>query len=452
MQLKTAEMLNSETDTTDYKSKHEQMLETVNTILNNSRRLGITHLATEDERFDGSHIHINGSELLNFGSCSYLGLELDQRLKDAGKDAIDRYGLQFSSSRAYVSIGLYTELEGLLEQMFEQPVILAPTVTLGHIANIPVLVGDHDAVIMDIQAHASIQTAADLLKARKVHMEVIRHNRLDILEEKIKQLSSSHKKIWFMADGVYSMYGDFLPVSELLDLMRRYPQLHAYVDDAHGMSWTGPRGTGYVMSQLNGNFPDRLFLVCGLAKSFGTAGGVLIYPNPDIRQLVRNCGKPMIFSGPIQPPVLGASVASAKIHLSEEIYQLQNRLKNKIGFFNSKAEEYGLPLVAPSGSPIKFIGVGKPETGYIMVKMLIKLGFYVNLSVFPSVPYKNTGVRITLTNHLTEENIDSLLHTIARQLPEALNLSNSSMENIHKAFRFKAPAAKVTQTIETVAA
>ena len=422
------------------------MLESVNAILNNSRRLGVTHLVTEDERFDGSHIHINGNELVNFGSCSYLGLELDQRLKDAGKEAIDKYGMQFSSSRAYVSVGLYNELEVLFEKMFGQPTILAPTVTLGHLANIPVLVGDDDAVVMDVQAHSSVQMAVDLLKVRRVHAEIIRHNRLDILEEKIKELSSLHKKIWYMADGVYSMYGDFLPVTELLELMNKYPQLHVYVDDAHGMSWTGPNGTGYVMSQLNGEFPDRLFLVCGLAKSFGTAGGLLIFPNHDIRQLVRNCGKPMIFSGPIQPPVLGASVASAKIHLSEEIYDLQNALKRKISFFNRKAAEYELPLIAPSGSPIKFIGVGKPETGYMMVKMLIKLGFYVNLSVFPSVPYKNTGVRITITNHLTEENIDNMLLTFARQLPEALQLSNSSMENIYKAFKLKTPLKETLQT------
>jgi 7-keto-8-aminopelargonate synthetase-like enzyme len=443
-------MINTATDINGYKSRHEQMLESVNTILNNSRRLGVTHLVTEDERFDGRHIHINGQELLNFGSCSYLGLELDRRLKDAGKDAIDRFGMQFSSSRAYVSVGLYDELENLFEEMFGQPVILASTVTLGHIANIPVLVGDDDAVIMDVQAHASVQTAVDLLKVRKVYTEIIRHNRLDILEDKIKELASSYKKIWFMADGVYSMYGDFLPVTELLELMNKYPQLHAYVDDAHGMSWTGPKGTGYVMSQMNGNFHPRLFLVCGLAKSFGTAGGLLIYPDKDVRQLVRNCGKTMIFSGPIQPPVLGASVASARIHMSEEIYELQNKLKKKIGFFNSRVSDYGLPLIAPSGSPIKFIGVGQPETGYMMVKMLIKLGFYVNLSVFPSVPYKNTGVRITLTNHLTEENIDGLLHTFARQLPEALRLSNSSMESIQKAFKPKARVVK--ENIQTVAA
>ena len=432
---------------TESKSKHEQTLETVNKILNNSRRLGITHLHTQDEEFDGRHIHVNGDELINFGSCSYLGLELDQRLKDAGKEAIDKYGIQFSSSRAYVSIGLYDELENLLQQIFCQPVILASTVTLGHIANIPVLVGDNDAVIIDMQAHASVQTACDLLKVRKVYTEVIRHNRLDILEEKIQELSASYKKIWFMADGVYSMYGDFREVKQLVALMNKYEQLHVYVDDAHGMSWTGPRGSGYVMSQLGGKFPEKLFLVCGLAKSFGAAGGVLVYPNEEIRQLVRNCGRTLIFSGPIQPAVLGGAIASARIHLTDEIYEHQNNLKKKISFFNRRAADYELPLIAASGSPIKFIGVGKPETGYTMVRMLINIGFYVNLSVFPSVPYKNTGIRITLTNHLSEENIDRLLYTMARQLPEALSINDSSMSDIYRAFKLSIPEPGKLETV-----
>jgi len=433
----------------EFKSKHEQNLETVNKIFINSKALGVTHLLTEDENFDGQHIQINGKELINFGSCSYLGLELDQRLKDAGKEAIDKYGMQFSSSRAYVSIGLYGELEELFEEMFGQPVILAPTVTLGHLANIPVLVGDRDAVIVDTQAHASVQQAVDMLKLRKITVEVIRHNRMDMLEEKIKELSATHRKIWFMCDGVYSMYGDLLPVEELVALMNKYEQLHVYADDAHGMSWTGPNGTGYVMNQLNGNYPDKLFLVCGLAKSFGTAGGLLIFPDRDIQQLVRNCGRTLIFSGPMQPAVLGASVASAHIHKSDEIYELQNKLKRKINFFIRKAQEYELPIIEPCVSPINFIGVGKPETGYWMVRTLIKLGLYINLSVFPSVPYKNTGLRITLTNHLTEENIDKLLFTIARELPNALRMSDSSMENIYKAFKLKQP---LTEEREMVAA
>ena len=432
-----------------FKSKHEQTLETVNKIFINSKALGVTHLVTEDEEFDGQHIEVNGRKLLNFGSCSYLGLELDQRLKDGGKEAIDRYGTQFSSSRAYVSIGLYREVEEMLEAMFGQPVILAPTVTLGHLANIPVLVGDRDAVIVDTQAHASVQQAIDMLKLRKVHVEIIRHNRMDVLEEKINELSPLHEKIWFMADGVYSMYGDLLPVEKLITLMNKHEQLHAYIDDAHGMSWTGPNGTGYVMSRLSGSFHKKLFLVCGLAKSFGTAGGVLVFPNRDIHQLVRNCGRTLIFSGPIQPAVLGASAASARIHLSDEVYDLQNALKKKINFFRRRAADLDLPLIEPCNTPIKFIGMGKPETGYLMVRTLIKLGFYANISVFPSVPFKNTGLRITLTNHLNENNIDELLRTIARQLPDVLSESDSNMENIYKAFKLKTP---VKEDLEMVAA
>src|SRR5258708_18381716 len=108
-----------------------------------------------------------------------------------------------------MSVTLYAEIEELLSQMFGQPVILAATTTLGHLSNIPVLIGDNDAVILDAQAHECIQTAVQLLKVRNVTVEVIRHNRLDMLQERIKALSKTHKKILFMTDGVYSMFGDF---------------------------------------------------------------------------------------------------------------------------------------------------------------------------------------------------------------------------------------------------
>jgi 7-keto-8-aminopelargonate synthetase-like enzyme len=130
------------------KSKHQQMIEIIDQMLTSSSRLGITHLTTEDEHLDGRHLSINGSDLLNFGSCSYLGLELDKRLINGAIDAVKRYGTQFSSSRAYVSVTLYNEIEELLSKIFNKPVTLASTASLGHMSNIPVLVGEHDAVCM----------------------------------------------------------------------------------------------------------------------------------------------------------------------------------------------------------------------------------------------------------------------------------------------------------------
>ena len=63
-----------------------------------------------------------------------------------------------------------------------------------------------------------------------------------MLESRIKALRNDYKKIWYMADGVYSMQGDFAPIKELYKLADQYEQLHLYIDDIHGMSWAGPNG------------------------------------------------------------------------------------------------------------------------------------------------------------------------------------------------------------------
>lgn len=415
------------------KTRHEQILDTIDEVTNISASLGIAQLKVENEEINGRTITIKGREVVNFGSCSYLGLEKNPEIVEGVVDAVRKYGSQFSSSRAYASVTLYTEAEALLEEMFERPILLAPTVTLGHLSNIPVLVGDRDAVILDLQVHACVQTAAQLVKARGVHVELIRHNRVDILEERINELKDKYEKIWYMADGVYSMYGDFLPINELYRLLDSYPQFNLYVDDAHGTGWIGNNGVGYVLSQKP--FHERLFLVAGLAKSFAACGGVLVFPNERAKNKVRNCGGTFIFSGPIQPPMLGAIVASAKLHLSNNIKYYQNELQKRVDYFVETCKSFNLPLIGESNSPIFFIGVGKPGVGYNMVTRIMNKGFYINLSVFPSVPYKNTGLRIPLTVNHTFEDIYDLLSIIAEQLPFALKDNDSSIEEIKKAFK-----------------
>ena len=415
------------------KTRHEQVLDTIDEVTKISSNLGIAQLELEDQQINGRTIHVNGKEVVNFGSCSYLGLEKHPAIIQGVVDAVTRYGSQFSSSRAYASVTLYPEAESLLEQIFERPVLLAPTVTLGHLSNIPVLVGDRDAVILDLQVHSCVQTAAQLVKARGVHVEVIRHNRMDILEERINELKSKYEKVWYMADGVYSMYGDFLPINELYNLLDTYEQFNLYVDDAHGTGWAGKKGVGYVLSQKPQH--ERLYLVAGLAKSFAACGGVLVFPDERTKNRVRNCGGTFIFSGPIQPPMLGAIVASAKLHLSDEIKIHQAELQKRVDYFVETCKSLNLPLIGESNSPIFFIGVGKPGVGYNMVTRIMNKGFYINLSVFPSVPYKNTGLRIPLTTNHTFEDIFNLLSIIADQLPNALADNNSSMEDIRKAFK-----------------
>ncbi|GAO45248.1 aminotransferase class I/II-fold pyridoxal phosphate-dependent enzyme [Flavihumibacter petaseus] len=418
-------------------SKHHSFTDTVDQLVSFGVRKGILHLYTEDEVFENNAIRLKDRQVLNFGSCSYLGLEFDDRLREGAKQAIDRYGTQFSESRAYVSIRLYKELEHLLDTVFEAHCVITPTTTLGHIANVPIMVSDGDAVIMDHQLHNCVQTAVQLVKARGVYTEVIRHNRIDLLEQRILELRSKYRKIWYMADGIYSMYGDACPIDAIYDLMDRYECFHFYADDAHGMSIHGRNGKGFVLNMRH--MHPKMVLATSLNKAFAAGGGVLVFPEKEAARKLRTCGGPLLSSGPMQPSGLGAAVAAAKIHLTPEIYQMQATLQDKLHFTRCMLEKYQLPVFSVAGAAVFFVGLSAPKLGYNMVERMLKQGYYVNLAIFPTVSLKNTGLRFTITRLHSYPQIEAMIATMAKELAGAMQEEGVSMEEIYKAFKSAVP-------------
>jgi 7-keto-8-aminopelargonate synthetase-like enzyme/predicted N-acyltransferase len=415
------------------KATSNTIINTVNDIMTACQQKGITHLFTEDEVYNGRTITIKGNELINFGSCSYLGLDVDERLKESAIQAIRQYGVQFSSSRSYVACTLYTEWEKLLRSMFNAPLVLTTSVSLGHHAVIPVVVEVDDAIIMDQQVHASVQDAVLKMRSKGVAVSVIRHNRLDELEARIVELIARHDKVWYMLDGVYSMYGDYAPMKELVQLLDKYKQLHLYIDDAHGMSIEGLHGTGVVLSQVA--LHKKMVLATSLNKAFAAGGGAFIFADEALCQKVRFCGGALIFSGPHQIPVIGAGIASAKIHLSDEIYQLQKSLKEKLHQCHQLLEHYRLPLLSNMDSPISFIGLGLNRVGFNMVRRLMDDGLLVNIGIFPAVPETCTGLRFTITNHHTFSDIEKLAERIAYHFPKALYDEGRTIADVYRAFK-----------------
>jgi 7-keto-8-aminopelargonate synthetase-like enzyme len=409
-----------------------EFTEVICKIINRNRELGILHLATEDETLDGRTVTVKGRKLVYYGNCSYLGLETDERIKNASIEAIKRYGTQFSCSRSFLQMGLYQEAEELLGQIFNKPVLLAPTTSLAHISTIPVLLSERDAVLVDKQAHNSIRNALQMVKADGAYVETLPHNRMDVLETRIQILRQQYDKVWYFTDGVYSMYGDIPPFNDLKQLLNKYDQFHCYVDDAHGMSWTGKHGRGLVLGSM-GSHP-RLMLVTSLAKGFGNCGGVLVFNTEEEKRLINNCGSSFIFSGPLQPAVLGAIVETAKIHLTKEIDQLQNDLFEKMLFFVQYAKQLNLPLVSTALTPIFYVGLGKTEVGFKMTKFLAEQGVMCNLAQFPAVSVNNAGLRITLTNHHTLQDIRHLLDSIDAKLATYLEEEGLSYEDVYNTF------------------
>lgn len=416
------------------KVKANNFLDTVNEVFTDAKQAGVLHLYAEGNDFSGRTIQIKNRNLFHFGTTSYLGLEQDFRLKEAAIDAIIKYGTQFPLSKTYISHPLYKTLEEQIEKMYNHPIIITKNSTLGHLGVIPSVVDDQDAIILDHQVHWSVQSAAKMLKSRSVTIEMIRHNNLQMLEDKIKALSTKHKKIWYMVDGIYSMYGDYAPIKELQQLCNKYPQLFLYCDDVHGMSWIGKNGTGYVLSQLD-ELPDNILIFGTLSKTFGASGAILACSDVKLHQKIKTFGGPLTFSAQLEPASVGAAIASSNIHLSPEIYTFQSELKERIDFFNLLLSKTDLPLIDTNDSPVFYIGTGMPKTGYNFVNRLMKEGFFVNLGIFPAVPVKNTGVRITISRHNQKEEIKNLVAAMVYHFPKALEDTHTSKKRVFSAFK-----------------
>lgn len=371
------------------------------------RSSGMSNRVIEDQVFHGDSIILDGQKLLNFGLCSYLSLGDDPRLKEAAKDAVDRYGTSYSSSITYTSVPLYEELRELMCQIFDAEVVVTATTSLGHLAALPVLICGDDLVLVEAQTHNSVVTATQGLLARNIPMVSIPHNDMDALERVIADDGRSAHRIWYLTDGVFSMHGDTSPAEEIGEILERHPRLHVYCDDAHGFGWAGLHGRGHFLERLD--WHERLVVVVGLAKGFGSMGGIIATRNPEFADIIQLCGPALMFGGPIPPPSLGAAVAASEILLSDEIDELQAGVMERIRLVNRVSEEIGLPLVSKEETPIWFHDVGDMEDMLKLLTAMKERGFFLNGSAFPAVPHGHAGIRFTITLDNSPKQIEEML-------------------------------------------
>ncbi len=377
---------------------------------------GLVHLIAEDARFDGRIVTVGGRGLVNFGSCSYLGLEMDVRLKAAACDAVMRYGTQFSSSRAYVAAPLYRHCEQRLSEITGgYPVVLAQTTSLAHLSALPVLIDDDDAVLYDLHVHSSVHAVLPTLRQRGIVCNSVGHAGLGHLERRARALAARHRRVFYLCDGVYSMHGSILDVDALRGVLDRVPALSAYVDDAHGVGWSGRFGSGTVLGGGKG-LHERMIVVLGLSKAFAACGGALVFPNAELAEQVLHCGSTLIFSGPLQPAQLGACAASAQLLLSPELPPLQERLRERIAEFDDYAAREGVDVLSRDVTPIRVVPVGDEDRTMRLAARLIADGHFVNVAVFPAVPAGRGAIRIMLTNHHTLPDVRAVVQAIARGL------------------------------------
>lgn len=361
-------------------------------------------------------IEVAGRKVVNFGSDSFLGLDQDPRVQDALRRGIRRWGSHNGASRAFSSVRANIEAEDKLAAWLgTETTLIYPSVTLANLGAIPGLVGRQDILIVDEQAHNSIQEGAKIAKANGTRVFFFSHCNPQALE-KVLDEAGGYRCAVVAIDGVYSMSGELPPLAELnrVCLQRRAV---LYVDDAHGTGVMGRQGRGTVLDAL-GNY-DNTLVVGSLSKGFSCMGG-FIGCTREFKLLLKMRSNTYIFGGPVAPCYLDAICVVCDILNSPEYELLSVRLQRNIQQLSSGLAEMGL-VVLGGRTPILSVLVGDEEDTLNAGNFLFEQGYYVQSVTFPAVPYHAGVLRIQINaNHLSES-IAGLLDAI-RQMKAKVRL------------------------------
>ncbi|MFI1916659.1 aminotransferase class I/II-fold pyridoxal phosphate-dependent enzyme [Nocardia sp. NPDC020380] len=371
---------------------------------------------------DGRHRAVaDGHEFVNMSSYSYLGLDTHPGLVEAAAAAVLAEGaLNTSASRMRLRFGLLQDAETALSELFDVEAVTVNSCAAAAWTSLPLIASGlltndvSPLMVFDKNAHFCMNAMKPNV-ADEAEIVTIRHNDLDALEDLCRQ----HRQVAFVADGVYST-GGRAPIAELLRLQDKYG-LFLLFDEAHSISTVGRYGRGVVLETM-GAMNDRTVIIISLNKGFGASGGA-IFLGPRGSQgrvdTALRSAAPLMWSQRINTAGLGAVLASAGLHRTGELIELQNRLQDNITLFDSLVEtaERG------DGLPIRFVEVGSEEGCVVLAQDLLRAGFFAPPIFFPIIGRGRAGLRVMLRANMSAAEIEefcALINTLLQRGPVAV--------------------------------
>jgi 7-keto-8-aminopelargonate synthetase-like enzyme len=368
---------------------------------------------------DGKQVKLtDGSDAVEFVSCSYLGLETHPDLIAAATEAMHRFGLHFSTSRNRGRPPYLGELEDLLSVMYGGAQVAAFTsVSNVHLGLLPLLgagalpsypVADAGvAFLVEKTAHASIQVIRGVLE------QIGPTRRFDMtdpaaLPAAVREVAATGRTPIVLVDGVGSM-GGLIDVAAMLAEIEPFGG-HLYVDDAHGVSIDGPLGAGYAFEALGGTLPPHVVLAGSLSKAFGGAGGFAVVPSNEDMRVLRKFANPLVFGHSIMLPMLAANVAAGRLHVGGQVADLQKRLWHNAAEFDRLTA--GSLVNAGLRSPVRGAVFDTEEEAFAAARRLKQAGVLILPAFYPTVA-RGTGLMRFAVSALHQQHD---LETAARAL------------------------------------
>jgi len=368
----------------------------------------------------GPVVEMEGRETIMLGSNNYLGLTGDPRVKQAARDALERYGTGLTGSRLLNgTTPLHVDLEReLAEWMGTEDAIVFTTGYQANLGCIGTILEPGDTVICDSADHASILDGCRLSGAK---LRPFRHNQMEKLEKMLDRAGSDGGGVMVVVDGVFSMEGDVCDLPPIVELCGRYGA-RLMVDEAHGVGVLGARGAGAC--ELFG-LEDRVDLRMGtFSKSLASCGGFIAGP-ADVIEFLRIASRAFIFTASAVPAAVGAALGALRIIRSEGP-GLMAKLLDNAAYLRQGFQALGLRVVEPgtlpdgteATTPVVPVVVGEDWQAVLLWKALFDAGVYTNVALHPAVPPGGALLRTSLMATHEREQLDRALEIIEKVLPD----------------------------------
>ena len=357
----------------------------------------------------GTEVEMGGHEVLMFGSNAYTGLTGDQRVIDAAKAALDKYGSGCAGSRFLNgTLDLHVQLEKELAEFVHKDDTLCFSTGFSVNAGVlAVVVGRGDYIICDDRDHASIVDGRRLSFARQLHYK---HNDMEDLENILKGLPQEAVKL-IVVDGVFSMEGDLANLPKIVELKHKY-NCSIMVDEAHGIGVFGDHGRG-VCDHFG--LTDEVDLIMGtFSKSMASIGGFIAADADTINYLRHTC-RTYIFSASNTPAATAAALEA--LHILQQEPERIEKLWDVTRYALKRFREEGFEI-GETESPIIPLYIHDVEKTFVAVAKAFEYGVFINPVIPPACAPQDTLVRFALMATHTKDEVERAVNILKKVFVE----------------------------------
>jgi len=348
---------------------------------------------------------------LRMNANSYLGLSLQAEIVSAEDEGVRRFGTGPGAVRFIGGTWApHLSLEQRLAAFHRRDAaIVFSSAYAAMMGVLPILITPDTAVVSDELNHNCIINAIRLARPRARF--VYPHLDLTVLEQNLREASTTCRRAIVVTDGIFSMRGDHAPLDAIARLTYAYDRAFPenallVVDDSHGVGAFGATGRG--TEEHTSAIPD--ILVGTLGKAFGVNGGYVVSSAPII-EFIRETSPFYVYSNPIAPGEAAAALRALNLVDSEAGRNRLQHLRAMTVRFREGLSRLKLEAI-PGAHPIVPVMIRDTARTAALVHHLRQHGILATGLNFPVVPRGNEEIRFQICADHTPADIDHVLETL----------------------------------------